>query len=65
MEIYLIIIKKDCKALVTKNHPIRLINTKLERKKTQNMRKKVPTDLSVQVVGRFMPVKAGYADQKS
>ena len=60
MDIYLIIIKKkDCKALATKNRPRRLINAKLERKKTQSMRKKMPTDFSVQVVSRLLPVTAG------
>ena len=39
MDIYLIIMKKDCKALVTKNRLRRLINADLEQKKTQNMRK--------------------------
>jgi hypothetical protein len=40
MDIYLIIIKKkDCKALATKNCQRRLINAKLEWEKTQNMRK--------------------------
>ena len=40
MDTYLIIIKKNCKALVKKNRPKRLINAKLERKKTQNIKKK-------------------------
>jgi hypothetical protein len=40
MDIYLIIIIKDCKALATKNCMRRLISAKLGRKKAQNMRKK-------------------------
>ena len=32
--------KKDCQALAKKNRPRRLINAKLERKKTQNMRRR-------------------------
>ena len=49
MDIYLIIINKDCKALATKNRPKRLINGNLKWKKMQNIRK-MPTDFLVQTV---------------
>ena len=54
------LIIKDCKALATKNRQRRLINAKLEGKKTQNMRKKHANGFFNPTASSGLPISASY-----